>query len=197
MNTFSYVIDNKIYVNLTNRCSNACEFCVRNTDAYGDYSLWLDKEPTAQEVIDSLKDKDLASRDEVVFCGYGEPTYRMDVMIEVADYVHAHGKKTRINTNGQGSLINNCDVPAMFEGHIDIVNVSLNETDATAYQNLCHSEFGEGAFDALIDFARECKKYVERVIFSVVDVIGADKIEKARLIAEEAGVELRVREYIP
>lgn len=197
MNTFSYVIDNKIYVNLTNRCSNACDFCVRITDAYGDYSLWLDREPTAREIIESFADKNFDERDEVVFCGYGEPTYRMDVMLEVADYVHAHGKKTRINTNGQGSLINGSDVPKMFEGHIDVVNVSLNETDAEAYQALCHSVYGEKAFDELINFASECKKYVERVVFSVVDVIGADKIEKARLIAEEAGVELRVREFIP
>lgn len=197
MNTFSYVIDNNIYVNLTNRCSNSCDFCVRNTDAYGDYSLWLDREPTAAEVIESIKAQDLASRNEVVFCGYGEPTYRLDVMKEVAAFVHSEGKRTRLNTNGQGSLINGYDVAPKLKGYIDVVNVSLNETTARAYEELCHSVYGEGAFAELIDFAKECKKYVEKVIFSVVDVIGKEKIAEAQKIADEAGVALRVREYIP
>ena len=194
MDTYTYRIGNKIYVNLTNRCSNDCEFCVRRTDAFKDIGLWLSREPSAEEIINSFEDLD--SAEEVVFCGYGEPMYRLDVMLEVAEYVKSKGKPTRVNTNGQASLIAGEGVPERLCGRLDTVNVSLNATDAKAYQQLCHSEFGEKAFYAMLDFAGECKKYVPKVVFSIVDVVSADEISKARDIAAAVGVELRVRHYV-
>ena len=194
MDTYTYRIGNKIYVNLTNRCSNDCEFCVRRTDAFKDVGLWLKHEPSAEEVINSFEDLD--SAEEVVFCGYGEPLYRLDVLTEVADYLKSKGKKTRINTNGQAELIIGAGVQEKLKGRIDTVNVSLNATSAKAYQDLCHSEFGEKAFYAMLDFAKACKQYVPRVVLSVVDVVGEDEIAKAHEIAKALGVELRVRHYV-
>ena len=194
MDTYTYRIGNKIYVNLTNRCSNDCEFCVRRTDAFRDIGLWLGHEPSAEEIINSLEDPD--SAEEVVFCGYGEPMYRLDVMLEVADYLKSKGKKTRVNTNGQAELIVGAGVPEKLKGRLDTVNVSLNATSAKAYQELCHSEFGEKAFYAMLDFAKACKEYVPRVGLSVVDVIGEEEIKEAGKIAEALGVELRVRHYV-
>lgn len=194
MDTYTYRLDNKIYVNLTNRCSNDCEFCVRRTDAFRDIGLWLEHEPSAEEVINSFEDLD--SAEEIVFCGYGEPMYRLDVMCEVADYLKSKGKRTRVNTNGQAALICGEGVPEKLGGRIDTVNVSLNAADAKAYQTLCHSEFGEKAFYALLDFAKECKKYVPRVVLSIVDVVGESELEKARAIADALGVELRIRTYV-
>ena len=194
MDTYTYRLGNKIYVNLTNRCSNDCEFCVRRTDAFRDIGLWLEHEPSAEEVINSFEDLD--SAEEVVFCGYGEPMYRLDVMCEVADYLKSKGKRTRVNTNGQAALICGEGVPEKLGGRIDTVNVSLNAADAKAYQALCHSEFGEKAFYALLDFAKECKKYVPRVVLSIVDVAGESELEKARAIADALGVELRIRTYV-
>ncbi len=194
MDTYTYRLGNKIYVNLTNRCSNDCEFCVRRTDAFRDIGLWLEHEPSAEEVINSFEDLD--SAEEIVFCGYGEPMYRLDVMCEVADYLKSKGKRTRVNTNGQAALICGEGVPEKLGGRIDTVNVSLNAADAKAYQALCHSEFGEKAFYALLDFAKECKKYVPRVVLSIVDVAGESELEKARAIADALGVELRIRTYV-
>lgn len=194
MDTYTYRIGNKIYLNLTNRCSNNCDFCIRRNDGYKEYGLWLTKEPSAEDVINALTDID--SAEEVVFCGYGEPIYRLDIIPELCDYIHKHGKKTRINTNGQGDLIWDTDVAAKLKGYIDTVSISLNATDARSYQEICHSEYGEKAFYALLDFAKKCKEKVSRVILSVVDVIGEDAIAKAREIADSLGVELRVRAYL-
>ena len=194
MDTYTYTIGNKIYVNLTNRCSNDCEFCVRRTDAFKEIGLWLDHEPTAEEVINSFENLDAA--EEVVFCGYGEPMYRLGVMLEVAEYVKGKGKPTRVNTNGQAALILGEGVPEKLCGKLDTVNVSLNATTAKGYQELCHSEFGEKAFYAMLDFAKECKKYVPKVVFSIVDVVGEEEIARARDIAAAVGVDLRVRRYV-
>lgn len=194
MDTYTYTIGNKIYVNLTNRCSNDCEFCVRRTDAFKEIGLWLEHEPTAEEVINSFENLDEA--EEVVFCGYGEPMYRLGVMLEVAEYVKGKGKPTRVNTNGQAALILGEGVPEKLCGKLDTVNVSLNATTAKGYQELCHSEFGEKAFYAMLDFAKECKKYVPKVVFSIVDVVGEEEIARARDIAAAVGVDLRVRRYV-
>lgn len=194
MDTYTYTIGNKIYVNLTNRCSNDCEFCVRRTDAFKEIGLWLEHEPTAEEVINSFENLDAA--EEVVFCGYGEPMYRLGVMLEVAEYVKGKGKPTRVNTNGQAALILGEGVPEKLCGKLDTVNVSLNATTAKGYQELCHSEFGEKAFYAMLDFAKECKKYVPKVVFSIVDVVGEEEIARARDIAAAVGVDLRVRHYV-
>lgn len=195
MDTFSYRIGNKLYINLTNRCSNSCEFCVRNTDSYKEYSLWLSHEPTVEEVINSLDGLDTA--EEVVFCGYGEPIYRLEAIIEICDYVHRFGKKTRLNTNGQGNLILGYDVPPKLKGKIDTVSISLNASDAKKYQEICRSEFGEKSFYALLDFAKACKEYVPRVVLSIVDCVGEEEVARAQEIADAIGVELRVRKYIP
>lgn len=194
MDTYTYTIGNKIYVNLTNRCSNDCEFCVRRTDAFKEIGLWLEHEPTAEEVINYFENLDAA--EEVVFCGYGEPMYRLGVMLEVAEYVKGKGKPTRVNTNGQAALILGEGVPEKLCGKLDTVNVSLNATTAKGYQELCHSEFGEKAFYAMLDFAKECKKYVPKVVFSIVDVVGEEEIARARDIAAAVGVDLRVRRYV-
>lgn len=202
---YVYVIGNKLYVNLTNRCSNACDFCVRNYDSgpaakhgYEGYDLWLDKEPSANDV-EEMATRVLADRkdiEEVVFCGFGEPTYRLDVMCEVADFAHARGLRTRVNTNGQGSEINGRDISADIASHIDTVNVSLNATDAEKYDEICHSIYCKRGFDAMLDFAKKCVMRGADVVLSVVDIIGEEEIEKAQAIADSIGARLRVRAMI-
>ncbi|MFA5450180.1 MAG: TatD family nuclease-associated radical SAM protein [Clostridia bacterium] len=191
----TYKVNNNIYINLTNRCSNACGFCVRNYGDFGEYNLWLPREPEAEEVIAELGNLDDIG--EVVFCGYGEPIYRLDEILKISDYVHSKGKKTRLNTNGQGSLIHpEVDVPKLLEGKVDIVSISLNAATAEQYNKICRSEFGKEAFDALIEFGKECVKYIPRVIFTVVDIIGSEEIERAAKIAKDAGAEFRVRKQL-
>ncbi|MGI6594135.1 MAG: TatD family nuclease-associated radical SAM protein [Christensenellales bacterium] len=197
---FSYNYgDNNIYVNLTNKCSNSCDFCIRKTNCFTDlnYNLWLEYEPSVQEVIDSISEEDLIKAKEIVFCGYGEPTYRINELVELGKYFKSKEKITRLNTNGQGNLINKKDITPLLKGAIDIVNISLNEATPEKYQKICHSIYGEGVFEEIQDFAMKSKKYVDRVIFSVVDVIPKDSIKKCKEIAQKLGVEYRIREYTP
>ena len=196
-NRYVYTVDNNVYINLTNRCSNRCEFCVRYYDKpiYGD--LWIKDEPSAETVIDILeKEYNLANYGEVVFCGYGEPTYRFDAIEKICDYVHSKGAKTRINTNGQANEILKQDITARISKCIDTINISLNATDAVKYDKICHSDYGERAFDIMLDFAKKCVNHGGNVVLSVVDVIGQEEIAKAREIAKSIGAKLRVRELL-
>lgn len=192
-NTYTYKIGNATYINLTNQCTNDCDFCVRRTEkGVAGYDLWLEKEPSAQEVIDELK-KD---QGDVVFCGYGEPTIKIDELKEVAAYVKSYGGHTRINTNGHASVYHGRDIAQELAGLIDEVSISLNESDARKYEAVVHSKYGEDGFRYMIDFARDCVKYGIRTTLSVVDIISPEDIEICRKIAEDVGARFRVRHYI-
>ena len=193
-NTYVYEIDGNLYINLTNECSNYCEFCVRNMkDNYDGYDLWLEKEPTAEEVLSAIpNDKEY---DSVVFCGYGEPTERYEVLKKIA--MALKGKyRLRLNTNGQGNLINGRDITGEIALLFDEVNVSLNASTAEKYDDICHSVFGKAAFGALVEFARSCAKKGVKTHFSVVDCIGEDEVEACRVLAFQNRVLFRVRKFI-
>lgn len=192
--TYVYELDGNLYVNLTNRCSNDCKFCVRNgkTSYYG-HKLWLSKEPSAEDVIKAIGYKKCK---EVVFCGFGEPTFRVREIVEISKTLKEKGYKIRLNTNGHGNLINGEDITVYFKGIIDKVNVSLNAPTCDEYFDVCRPVFGENAFDALIDFAKKCKENGIDVNFSVVDCIGEKKVNKCKKLAKEVGIPLRVREMI-
>lgn len=198
--TITYELGNSLYVNITNRCSNACTFCVRNEHdgVNGKDNLWLDREPDIDEIKADFEKRDLSKYDAVVFCGYGEPMMRADIVIETAKWLKEKHPyiKIRINTNGQANLIYGRDITPELEGVVDTISISLNAENAEKYQKLCISRFGEAAFDGLIEFARLAKKYVPQVVFSVVDIMPQDEIENCRKIAEECGVSFRVREFI-
>lgn len=193
--TYVYELDKNLYINLTNRCSNACTFCVRNGhDGYFGNKLWLAKEPTAEEVLAAI---DFGKKyEQAVFCGFGEPTERIDVLVKVAEELKKKGYVTRINTNGQGNLINGRDITPDLSGCIDYINVSLNASDAAKYQAVCRSRFGEDAYAELIGFAEKCRDRGIRTNLSVVDIIGAEEVEKCRQLAKAHNLPLRVRTYI-
>jgi TatD family-associated radical SAM protein len=197
--TYVYALDGNLYINLTNKCSNGCDFCVRNErDSYYGHYLWLRHgEPTAEKVIAALNaTKDLAQYKEVVFCGFGEPTYRVAEMIAVCDYLHEKGLSTRLNTNGQGNLINKRDIIPDLKGKIDLVNVSLNASCAEKYQKICRSQYGENGFGAMVEFAKECKRQGVNVRFSIVDCIGKEEVDACKALADSVRVPLYVRDYI-
>ena len=197
--TITYTVGDSLYVNTTNRCSNSCDFCVRSHGEalYGD--LWLDHEPTKEEILADIERREPEKFPELVFCGYGEPTERQDDIVWVMrELKKKHPNlKIRINTNGQADLINGRDTTPELEGLVDTLSISLNCANAESYQKVCHSEFGEKAFDALIDYARRAKKYVPKVVFSVVrGSIPDSDIDICQKIADDAGVTLRVREML-
>ena len=193
--TYTYRIGNNLYVNLTNRCSNRCSFCVRNgKETFEGYSLWLKNgEPTVETVISEIGDP--TRYGEIVFCGFGEPTYRLAEMLKICEYVHAHGGKTRLNTNGHGSLINGRDIALELKGKLDGINISLNAPDEASYNAVC-LPVKEGAYAAMLAFARACSESGLNAWFSVVDIIGEESVERCRKVADGAGLPLRVREMI-
>ena len=198
--TITYEVDGALYVNITNRCSNRCDFCIRNNGdgAYGSDSLWLQREPTCDEIFESIKNASPEKYKELVFCGYGEPTERLDVLLEVAKKVkESFDVKIRINTNGHSSLIHGYDTAPLYKDVIDTVSISLNAPCAEEYDKVCHSVFGLDAFAGLLAFAKNVKAYVPTVILTVVDVaLTPDEIEECRKIADSVDVPLRVRKYI-
>ncbi len=197
--TYVYVLEGNLYINLTNKCSNGCDFCVRNERAsyYGNY-LWLKNgEPSAEKVIAALNGMgDLSRFKEAVFCGFGEPTYRVAEMVAVCDYLHGKGLKTRLNTNGQGNLINKRDIVPDLKDKIDLVNVSLNASCAEKYQKICRSQFREMAFDAIIEFAKVCRRNGVSCRFSIVDCIGEEEVEACKKLAQSVNIPLLIRDYI-
>ncbi len=197
--TYLYTLDGNLYVNLTNKCSNGCDFCVRNerTSYYGNY-LWLRHgEPTVEKVIaDSRSFGDLTRFKEVVFCGFGEPTYKVAEMTALCDYFHGKGLKTRLNTNGQGNLINKRDIVPELKGKLDFINVSLNASCYEKYQPICRSQFKEAGFAGMVDFAKACRRAGIDCRFSIVDCIGEEEVEACKRLAQSVNVPLYIREYI-
>lgn len=197
--TISYVVGNSLYLNITNRCPNRCEFCVRNyKQSVGDAdSLWLDHEPDMDEIISDLEKRDFSKYESVVFCGYGEPAMRLDDIKKISQWIKSKTDiPIRINTNGLSDLIYNRDTAPEFKGIVDVISISLNSSTPEGYDEICHSDYGLDALPAILKFASNVKNYVPSVILSVVDTIGKDEIEKCRKLAEKAGVKFRVREYI-
>lgn len=193
-NVYAYEYKGNLYINLTNQCTNSCDFCIRNLGpGVGDEDLWLKDEPTAQDVIAQMEKHN--EYKEVVFCGYGEPTIKLDVLLEVARYAKGLGKKVRINTNGQAQLYHHREVTPLLQDLVDTVSISLNAPDAKAYNTICHSIYGEKAYEGILRFARECKKYVPEVILSIVDLLSEEDKKKCKAVADELGVKLRIREY--
>ena len=194
-----YTYGGSAYMNITNKCPCACIFCIRsNGDGLGSAdSLWLKGDPTIDEIKAEIDNFDFSEYDEVVFCGYGEPTQALDNLIESAKYLkEKHSLKIRLNSNGLSDLINGKPTAHLLEGVVDSISISLNAPDSEAYQRVTHSKFGEDAYPALLKFAEECKQYIPSVKFTVVDVISEEEIKECKKISEKMGIPLRVREWI-
>lgn len=204
MMTITYEYEDSLYINLTNRCNCRCTFCLRfgekKGSIYTEDSLWLDHEPTRDEALSDLLRRDLPGYRELVFCGYGEPTYRMDDILWLIDRMKEQIENLppiRINTNGHANLLLGRDVTPELAGRIDTLSISLNATNAKDYVALCLPNEGEAAYAAMLDFAKKSAQYVPNVVLTIVDKDKTqEEIDACRKIAEEAGVSLRVRSYI-
>lgn len=187
----------KVYVNLTNKCPCACTFCLRDTkEMVETNSLWLKREPSAQEIIGEFEKYDLDQFNEVIFCGYGEPTIRLYDIIEIAKYLKRRTNiPLRINTNGLADLIHKKDTAPLLEGLIDTVSISLNASNAEEYLRITRNKFGLESFDAMLKYAINCKKYVPKVVFTVVDCIGEEEIKACQKVCDNIGIPLRVRPF--
>ena len=194
-----YKVHNNLYINLTNRCPYSCTFCLRQKmDKVGESdTLWLLREPTAEEVIEEFKKWDVDSFHEIVFCGFGEPTEAFDVLKKVAEFIKSkYNKPIRLNTNGVGSLINKRNIAPELKGLIDTVSISLNNPDSEEYAKLVRSKYGVKSFQERIDFAKECKKYVPNVVMSTVDTtISHEEEKQCKEICDKIGAAYRIRPW--
>ena len=194
-----YKVHNNLYVNLTNKCPYSCTFCLRQKmDRIGESGrLWLEREPSYDEVIAEFEKFNMDEYEEVVFCGFGEPTERFDVLIKVAEYVKkTYGKKTRINTNGVGNLVNGRDIVPEMEGLIDTISISLNNPHKDEYNALVRSKFGEKSFDEMISFAKECTRYIPNVVLTTVDTtISHEEEAECQKLCDEIGAAYRIRPW--
>ncbi len=197
---FAYTVENGIYINLTNRCSNACSFCIRNNGdgAYGSASLWLSYEPTPDEVLAAVSSLYSPSTAEFVFCGYGEPSERLSDMLRIARELKSRYPKIpiRVNTNGHSDLINCRDTSEDY-GVFDKVSVSLNAPSEEKYEQLCRSIYKGRAHKSMLDFANNVNKRFKNVAFSVVkEMLSAQEVEQCIEISKSLGIPLRIRNYI-
>ncbi len=196
-----YQVKNAIYVNLTNRCPCACRFCLRQNapGVYGSDSLWLEREPSAQEVMDALSKWELDKYPELVFCGYGEPTERLDTLLEVGAWIKSKHPTLpiRINTNGLADLIAGQPTAPSLAGIIDKLSISLNSADAREYLELCRPSFGEAAYPSMLNFAQEAAKYVPDVVMTIVGepVTSLEKQAACQELCKRLGLRLRIRPY--
>lgn len=197
----TYPLKTGLYVNLTNRCPCACVFCLRKNapGVFGTDSLWLEREPTVDEIIESVDSRNLDDFKELVFCGYGEPTERLEDLLLVAKHVKTVKPdiSVRINTNGLSDLIHGAPTAFKLKGLVDDVSISLNTPDADEYLKICKPKFGIGSWQAMLDFAADCKKYVPNVVMTIVGepVTTPDIQERCREITDSIGVTLRIRPY--
>ena len=197
--TISYEVGNNLYLNLTNQCPCACTFCIRNNSdgAYGSDPLWLEHEPSMKEIKADISKRDISAYSEIIFCGFGEPTCRLDALLETAKWLKSTcaNVKLRLNTNGLGDLVNSRPIADELCEVIDTISVSLNAGTKDEYMKVTRPKY-ENAWEAMQKFTADCVKTGKsQVVMSVVDVIPAEQIEASRQVAESLGATLRVRKY--
>ena len=188
-----------LYINLTNRCNCDCVFCLRQKKSMAkEASLWLEREPTIDEVKAELDAATWQFIKEVVFCGFGEPTIRLAELVALLAYVKKirPNMPTRLNTNGLGELYNGREIAKDFENILDTVSISLNAATAEKYFKITRAAYGIKSFDAMLTFAEHMKNFVPNVVLTVVDkVTPPDEILACKKICAERNLNLRVRPY--
>lgn len=205
MSNLVYFLGQKAYINITNACTNACKFCVRDIkDDVKGANLWLDVQNVkAEDVIKQIKDsaKKVLEGGEIVFCGYGEPLIKFEEVKKICQYIREQmpDLKIRINTNGHGNFVNKKNIVPELKGFIDNISISLNAQNEKLYREISQPKF-EGAYEAMLDFAKECVKEGIDTTMSVVSKFEEDKynvdIEKCEQIAHSIGAKFRNREWI-
>jgi len=195
--TICYEVGDALYINLTNKCSCDCVFCIRKK---GDSinpgeNLWLAHEPTFGEILSEFTKQNYEKYNEIVFCGYGEPTERLEILLNCARYLKEHqDSPIRLNTNGLSDLINEKKTAPLLAEYIDRVSISLNAPDADSYNVLCLPKFGEGSFEAMLQFAKDCRDSIPSVTLTVVSSTLDEKaVEKCRALCRSLDIPLRVR----
>ncbi len=189
----AYALRGNLYLNITNRCTNQCPWCVRYRSQWlAGYHLELEREPTCEEVIKAVEDAQ--PHESIVFCGYGEPTERLDIVKRAGAHFRKSGMRVRLDTNGLGSLSAGRDIVPELAGSVDAVSVSLNSASAKEYERICRPAEGAKAHAAAVDFVIKARDTIGDVKVTAVDLPGVDT-EAIRSLARRLGVKFRLRAY--
>lgn len=198
MTNILYTYENQVYVNLTNRCDCNCKFCIRShKDTVGEAeNMWFKKEPTLEEIKAAMDNFDFSGYDELVYCGYGEPTCALDNLIASAAYAkEKYNIKIRLNTNGLANLYHKRNIVPELAKVVDSVSISLNAPTAEKYQEVTRPQF-DNAFEAMLEFASLAREAFEYTQLSIVDVLSKEDIEACQKLADERNVYLKIRQFI-
>ncbi len=188
----AYMIRDSLYLNITNRCTNKCSFCIKfRTDFVKGHRLRLMREPTEEEIKDEIGNPSVYK--EIVFCGYGEPLIRLDFIKNVSRWIKENGGRVRINTNGHANLFHKRNIIPELKGLIDSISISLDAHDETTYNKICKPLY-KNAYNEVISFIKKSKQFIPDVQMTIVDLEEVD-VEKCRKIAERLGVKFRIRKF--
>lgn len=193
-----YTYENQVYANITNICDCRCRFCIRSHgDAVGDaVTLWHEEDPTLEEIQEAMNRFDFTGYNELVYCGYGEPTCALEKLVNSAKYAkEAYGVSVRVNTNGLGNLYHEKDIVPILAEVIDSVSISLNAPTKEGYMDVTRPKF-ENAFEGMLKFTSECKEKIPKVKMSIVDVLSEEDIKASQQLADSIGVELKIRKFV-
>lgn len=192
-----YTYKDSVYANITNKCNCRCTFCIRFVkDGVGDAdTLWHQVNPSKEEVIDAIKNFDFTGYKELVFCGYGEPTCQLDILLDAANYARKEkGLKIRLNTNGQGSAENGRDIVPELSKVIDSVSVSLNAPSKKEYEEVTRPILSNG-FENMVEFTKRCREVIGDVRWSIVDVLPQEEKDRCIALSKENNIPLRIRKF--
>lgn len=190
-----YTYKDSVYANITNKCNCRCTFCIRFVkDSVGEaQTLWHQTNPTLDEVITAIRNFDFTGYNELVFCGYGEPTCQLDILLAAADYAKKEKNlRTRLNTNGQGNIENGRDIVPDLSKVIDSVSISLNAPSKKEYEEVTRPLHDNG-FENMIEFSKRCREIIGDVRWSVVDVLPKEEIDRCIALSSEYDIPLRIR----
>ena len=195
-----YIFEGTPYFNITNKCPCNCAFCIREKkDVVGEAEkMWHDTQPTFEDVKAAIDAFDWSKYDQAVYCGYGEPTNELELLLKSAAYMKEQHPdvKLRLNTNGLSDLINEKPTAELICKYMDAISVSLNEATSEKYDKITRNIYPGKAFDAVLRFTKDCVQCGADVRMSVVDVIPEEEIAQAKKICEATGARFRVREFI-
>jgi TatD family-associated radical SAM protein len=194
MSRIAYPIRNSLYLNITDRCTLECRFCPKHTQqgpVVHDFDLSLDHRPETDEIITAIGNP--ADYEEIVFCGFGEPTLRFKVLITVSRWIKKHGGKVRINTDGLANLVNKRNVLPEMEGLIDTLSVSMNAQNPEVYSRHCQPAL-PNSWQAMLDFLEQAPAYIPKVIATAIDGLEGVDIPACEKLATQRGVEFRRRQ---
>lgn len=191
--TIAYPIGDRLYLSITDRCTLACRFCPKTQGSMQvhDYDLSMDHRPSTQEIIDAMGD--IGRYAGVVFCGYGEPTLRLKVLLEVAREVKRQGGHVRVNTDGLANRVNKRNVLPEMAGLVDALSVSLNAQNGTIYDRHCDPALSD-SWQSVVDFLRLAPQWIPDVTATTIHGLDGVDIGECRHLADRLGVKFRQRE---